>query len=134
MRRFKTVLCFFLLAGMAAGQIPDTLRIAPCDEAALSPFGDIITLSRSGGILRRYQNGKLLNTYSGSRSADKFILQDPVRPVPDGADKIHVLDAANNRVLAWDRFLNLHFAHTTAPRYCFSGGLYGQFRKRMADL
>jgi hypothetical protein len=108
MKLFRILVCVALLTGVSAGVASDTLNIAPCDEAAVSLFGGIFTLSRSGGILRLYREGELQYQYSGTRSAGKLVLQDPLRPVLDEPDLVYVLDAGNNRVLAWDRFLNLH--------------------------
>lgn len=102
------MLYVLLLTGGFIAQASDTLKIEPCDEAVINLFDDIFTLSRSEGTLRRYQKGKLLNMYSGSNSANNIIIQEPVRPVLAGPDKIYLLDAANNRIIAWDRFLNLH--------------------------
>lgn len=85
----------------------DTLKIAPCDEAFIGVFDDLITLSRGEGVLRRYKNGILTDRYSGDESSSRPILADPLKPVPGGADNIYILDAATNCVIAWDRFLNI---------------------------
>ncbi len=92
---------------LSLGNAADTLRIAPCDEAVMNLFGDLITLSRSDGALRRYTEGTLKNLYTGKGFGDKIILQDPLRPVLDEPDNIYVLDIAGERIVAWDRFLNV---------------------------
>jgi hypothetical protein len=105
----KPIRCFVLLIFIALSlQAADTLVIAACDEAVINHFGDIITLSRHDGVLRRYTGGKLENIFSGKSFSSKLILQNPLRPVPDDPDLIYILDAANGRVIAWDRFLNVH--------------------------
>ena len=86
----------------------DTLNIAPCDEAFISVFDDLICLSRGEGVLQRYKNGILTDRYSGDESSSKPMLTDPLRPVPGGADNIFVLDAGTNCVISWDRFLNIY--------------------------
>jgi hypothetical protein len=82
----------------------------PCDEAAINYFGDVITLSRQEGILRRYADGQLKQVFSGKSFSSKLILQNPLRPVHDEPDKIYVMDAAAGTIIAWDRFLNVHAA------------------------
>lgn len=86
----------------------DTLKIAPCDEAFTGIFNDLICLSRDKSVLRRYEKGILTAVYSGDESSSKPILADPLRPVPDGADNIFILDIGTNCVIGWDRFLNIH--------------------------
>lgn len=95
-----------LATGIAAAS--DTLQIAPCDEAAVNMFGDILCLSREAGTLRSYSNGKLLDIYRGENMPSQPILQDPGRPIFDGADLIYLLDRASNTVLGWNRFLDIH--------------------------
>ncbi|MCF7833470.1 MAG: hypothetical protein K9N05_07845 [Candidatus Marinimicrobia bacterium] len=85
----------------------DILTIAPCDKATVNIFGDIITLSDDEGILRRYVKGKLINVFSSNKYASKINLVEPLKPVLDEPDKIYLLDAANNTVISWDRFLNI---------------------------
>lgn len=90
----------------------DTLQIAPCDEAIMNLFGDIITLSRREGSLQCYVDNQLVYVFSGKGLSNKLILQEPLRPILDEPDKIYVLDVATARIVAWDRFLNVH---TTTP-------------------
>lgn len=85
----------------------DTLHIAPCDAALMTVFGDVITLDRNTGTLRRYADDKLMMEYR-SGSGNSLILQTPLRPVADAPERIYLLDAALNRIIGWDRFLNLH--------------------------
>lgn len=86
----------------------DVLSFAPCDEVTVNLFGDIITLSKNEGILRRYVKGKLMNVFSSRDYASKISLNDPLRPILDEPDKIYCLDLASNTVISWDRFLNIH--------------------------
>ncbi len=85
----------------------DTLHIAPCDEVAVTVFGDLICLSQNEGKLLRYVDGKLEHVYSGQDYANKISLQSPIRPVLDGTGVVYVLDEATNMIIAWDRFLNI---------------------------
>ncbi|MDD3095510.1 MAG: hypothetical protein WC372_06255 [Candidatus Neomarinimicrobiota bacterium] len=93
-----------LLPALAA----DTLKIAPCDAAMIGDLGDIYTLNRSTRTLYRYRGDRELNRFSESGFGKSVNLQDPLRPLVPEADKILLLDAAANRVISWDRFLNLH--------------------------
>ena len=106
-RLFKTLLIvLFLLSALPVHA--DVLTIAPCDEVIVNLFGDQICLSKDEGVLRRYVNGKMLNIFSGQDLMGNLILQDPLRPILDGANNIYMLDAATNTVIGWDRFLNIH--------------------------
>ncbi|MEA2076845.1 MAG: hypothetical protein U9O95_02370 [Candidatus Marinimicrobia bacterium] len=108
MKRLSLTWFVFLLIIGSHLHSADTLYIEPCDEVTINIFGDKICLSQDEGILRRYVKGKLLNIYSGQNPAGKFILQQPLRPILDGAGNIYMLDVASNTVIAWDRFLNIH--------------------------
>lgn len=106
MLKHKISILLFLLAALTA-PAADTLRIAPCNAALMTVFGDLITLERNTGILRRYADNKLLMEYR-SGSGNSLTLQLPLRPVADAPERVYVLDAALNRIVGWDRFLNLH--------------------------
>ncbi len=99
-----------LLILLLLGTVPimaDILTLAPCDEVAINIFGDQICLSQDEGVLRRYVNGKMMNIFSSRDITGKLSLQDPLRPILDGADNIYMLDVATNTVFGWDRFLNI---------------------------
>lgn len=98
-----TLFLLSVLPLMANGQ-----TLAPCDEVVINIFGDQICLSRDEGVLRRYVNGKMMNIFTNQDLTGKLTIQDPLRPILDGADNIYVLDAATNTVIGWDRFLNIH--------------------------
>ncbi len=112
MKLSKRMILLCLLIGVLPAPAADTLQIALCDEAVMNLFGDIITLSRREGSLRRYVDDQLVYVFSGTALSNKLILQEPLRPVLDEPDKIYVLDAATAQIIAWDRFLNVH---TTTP-------------------
>lgn len=93
-----------LLPALAA----DTLKIAPCDAAVIGDLGDIYTLNRGTRTLYHYRGDRELNRFSESGFGKSVNLQDPRQPLAPEADKVLLLDAAQNRVISWDRFLNLH--------------------------
>jgi len=95
---------FMLLPALAA----DTLKIAACDAAVIGDLGDIYTLNRETRTLYRYRGDRELNRFSESGFGKSVNLQDPRQPLAPEADKILLLDAAQNRLISWDRFLNLH--------------------------
>jgi hypothetical protein len=103
----RTLLLILLLFG-ALPIMADRLTIAPCDEAVINIFGDLICLSQDEGILRRYVNGNMASIFLSQDIKGKLTLQDPLRPILDGADNIYMLDAATNTIISWDRFLNIH--------------------------
>jgi hypothetical protein len=102
------LIVFLFLAFLFSAEGADTLRIAPCDAAVFNGFGELITLSRNTGTLQRYRGDKLLGRYQGSGSGNKIFLQEPLYPVTDDPDRIYLLDASQNTIIGWDRFLNLH--------------------------
>lgn len=107
MKRFPLT-CLIILSLVLQSAFADILAFAPCDEAALNSFGDVITLSQDDGTLRRYVKGKLMNAFYSQSYGAKIGLREPLRPVLDEPDIIYLLDAANNTVISWDRFLNIH--------------------------
>ena len=107
MKRFSLISILSFLFLTIVLNAADTLHVAPCDEVAVTIFGDQICLSQNEGKLLRYVDGKLQSVYSGQDYANKISLQSPVRPVLDGTGEIYVLDDATNTVFSWDRFLNI---------------------------
>lgn len=108
MKRFLLIKAILIIMMSTGLQAADTLRIAPCDFVSTNIFGDMICLARETGSLRRYVNDKLVDTYQSDQRSDQPLLQQPGQPVFDGADRIYLLDKANNTVIGWDRFLNLY--------------------------
>jgi hypothetical protein len=108
MKRFIIIFAILITILSSGLQAADTLHIAPCDFVATNIFGEMISLSSEAAVLRRYVNNKLTDTYQSDQRSDQPLLQDPGQPVFDGADRIYLLDMANNTVIGWDRFLNIY--------------------------
>ena len=86
----------------------DTLYIKPCDMVAVNIFDEIVCLSQESATLRTYTGATLRDIYFSDENTSFPILQDPLQPVFDGADRIYLLDRASQIVFGWDRFLNIH--------------------------
>ena len=108
MKRFLLIVAIITSTILAILSGADTLRIAACDYVSVNIFDDMVCLSAETGILRRYVDHKLQDVYTSDKRSTQPLLQMPGQPVFDGADRIYLLDMANNTVIGWDRFLNIH--------------------------
>lgn len=106
MKHFLKILTIILLTGLYL--FAQNNKIAACDELMINAFGEIITLSNDRNELQRYKNLNLINSFKDDALGSKLSLEDPLKPVSEDPDMIHILDMGNRSIITWDRFLNLH--------------------------
>lgn len=83
-------------------------KISPCDEVVINAFGEIFTFSKNRNELQRYKDLVLINSFKDDGLGSKLSLEDPLKPVSEDPDMIHILDMGTRTIITWDRFLNLH--------------------------
>lgn len=74
----------------------------------INGFGEIFTLSKNRHELQRYKDLVLINSFKDNGLGSKLSLEDPLKPISEDPDMIHILDAGTRTIITWDRFLNLH--------------------------
>ena len=104
MKRIPHILVLFLLFSSSAF----AQNIGSWDEIAVNSFGELITLSKNRSELGRFRADTLINSFTDNALGTRLSLEDPLKPIIDDPDRIHLLDMGTRSIITWDRFLNLH--------------------------
>ncbi len=83
-------------------------NIGSWDEIAKNSFGELIALSMHRNELGCFRADSLINTFTDNALGAKISLENPLKPVIEDPDRIHLLDTGTRKIITWDRFLNLH--------------------------